>query len=280
MKKTFACCVVAAFLMALPARAGIIQTEIDEDEISLEINLVGGIGLDLTLSFEQVVGLSLQNLGLSAKLVGLLDLGLLRRLPSGVSLAGALPVLLTVEPPASGGLSFSGVVSLSLHTHELAFVGGSPLRFFAAPKGGRFVDVTASMGTGSYRARGARGDFSQFLIGIDLRSVDAVIDDKFRLLGELLADHEAEITPAVFDAIEALYDAALDAYDADQVLDAIDEIEAFGAAVEAASGADIPDVWRSARDLDNVAGELRAQAETLRFSLQLKAAGGGLGGLL
>jgi len=31
----------------------------------------------------------------------------------------------------------------------------------------------------------------------------------------------------------------------------------------------VPNVWRSARDLDNTAGNLRAAAGTLRFSLAL-----------
>ena len=39
------------------------------------------------------------------------------------------------------------------------------------------------------------------------------------------------------------------------------------------SGSDIPEVWRAARDLDNVAGYLRAGADTLRFSLNLPTIG-------
>jgi hypothetical protein len=40
------------------------------------------------------------------------------------------------------------------------------------------------------------------------------------------------------------------------------------------SGAAIPDVWRSSRDVVNVAGDLRAGASTLKFSLLFKASGG------
>jgi hypothetical protein len=49
---------------------------------------------------------------------------------------------------------------------------------------------------------------------------------------------------------------------------ALDELALFLATVEAHSGSDIPDIWRAARDLVNVAGELRAAGRTLRFSLR------------
>ncbi len=48
---------------------------------------------------------------------------------------------------------------------------------------------------------------------------------------------------------------------------AIQKIESFESTVEQASSSEIPDVWRSSRDLTNVAGELRAAASTIRFSL-------------
>ena len=50
---------------------------------------------------------------------------------------------------------------------------------------------------------------------------------------------------------------------------ASDKLNEFKQIVEAARGLDIPDVWRSSRDIDNVAGELMALANTLRFSLRL-----------
>jgi hypothetical protein len=50
---------------------------------------------------------------------------------------------------------------------------------------------------------------------------------------------------------------------------AISDLDVFTATVELHSGSDIPDVWRSAHDLVDVAGLLRAGGRTLRFSLNL-----------
>jgi hypothetical protein len=77
----------------------------------------------------------------------------------------------------------------------------------------------------------------------------------------------------VLATLVALLDEAEDAYAAGQTVQAIAKVEAFAATVKQHSGSGIPDVWRSARDLANAAGELRAAASTLRFSLLLKANG-------
>lgn len=272
MKKYFSIWLLVGLVGCLPATAtGIAEITIDGNEVRAEIELPGDIGADLTLRFEQVVGLSVANLGLSADLVSLTDPSLLSRLPSGVSIPAGFPVLITIEPPATGGLSFSGLVTLAIHTHELAFTAGCPLRFFAAPLGGSFTDFTAGMGTGSYRARGARGSFSEFLILADTRQIDPVIRAKFARLGSLLDTYESQIATTVFDDLTDLFVDARQAYRGGNLRAAVGYLEDFNDAVEQNSGSSIPDVWRSARDLDNVAGELRSEAETLQFSLRLKA---------
>jgi hypothetical protein len=52
---------------------------------------------------------------------------------------------------------------------------------------------------------------------------------------------------------------------------ALEAVDDFAAAVAAAPSAAVPAIWRSAGDLVNVAGQLRAAAETLHFSLALKS---------
>lgn len=265
---------VALVLWAVPAAAsGIAGAKVEGDALAAKIRLPGGVGADLSVSFEQVVGLSAENLGLSARLLDAADLALLAsRLPSSlVSVPAGFPVLLTIEPPASGGLSFSGLVTVELYTHALTFLPGCPFRLFAAPLGGAFTDITDSNAGGSYRVRGHKGDFSEFLIVADVRAVDSVIGVKFSQLGDELAARAGVIDPTVLSTLAALLDEAETAYSAGQTVQAIAKVEAFAQVVKQNSGSGIPDVWRSARDLTNAAGRLRAAASTLRFSLLLKS---------
>lgn len=265
---------VLLLVPAVPAAAsGIVGAQVEGNAVEAKIRLPGGVGADLTVAFEQVVGLSPASLGLSVQLLDAADLlALASRLPSSlVSVPSGFPVLLTIEPPQTGGLSFSGVATVELYTHALTFVPGCPFRLYAAPLGGAFHDITESNAGGSYRVRGTKGEFSEFLIVADLRTVEQAIDVKFSRLGQKLTSHAAAITPAVYSDLVALLDAAEAAYGSGDTLGAIAAVETFADTVESHSGADIPDVWRSARDLDNAAGDLRAAAATLRFSLLLKA---------
>lgn len=235
--------------------------------LSYEID-IGGYSADLTVRFEEAVGVNLENLGISVDLIDPLDLGLLARLSgTEVSPLGGFPVMVTIEPPTQSGLSFAGVVTVELYTHDLNYLAGSPFRMFSAPLGGTFVDVTSSNASGSYRSGGTKGTFSEFLLVADLRSLDAQVLAKFDRLDALLSTHAASMPVAVYDDLAALADAAADAYDAGELTEAIGYVEDFDAEVLKHSGSDIPDVWRAARDLSNVAGELRAAAATLRFSL-------------
>ncbi|HEV8580402.1 MAG TPA: DUF6689 family protein [Thermoanaerobaculia bacterium] len=258
---------------ALPAAGqGIVGATVNGNSVSVTISLPGGLGADVTLGFEEVTNLSLQNLGLSAQLANPLDLTFLSRFPRGTLLA--LPVILRIEPPPAGGLSFKGVAGLEIHTSNLEFTLGTPLRLFSAPLDGRFEDITAGIGAGSYRARGTMGGFSEFVIVLDLRAVNQVITGKFDRLEDLLEAYEGAMPGSVYDDLETRLAAARADFESGATLGAIQKIDGFLAVVEQHSGTDIPDVWRSARDLVNMAGYLRAGATTLRFSLELKRAGG------
>jgi hypothetical protein len=254
--------------VAVPAAGQLIGATASGTSISVTVSLPGGIGADVKVGFEEVSGLSLTNLGLSAQLVNPLDPALRARLPSS-SVLPALPLLLRIEPPAAGGLSFNGITTLDIHTHNLLYLPGSPLRLYSAPLGGAFNDVTAAMGSGSYRARGNMGGFSEFLIVFDFRSSSQVIGAKFNRLEQLLDTYEASMPGSVYDDLEDLLDDARSAYNGGNKNLAADKLDDFMDLVELHSGTDIPDVWRSARDLQNVAGYLRAGAQTLRFSLKL-----------
>jgi hypothetical protein len=270
MKRTLAFVVVALSLAAaVPARVQALPwVTVTGRSISLSISLPGGIGSDVSLSFEDVTGLNLLNLGLSAQLVNPTSPTFLARLPAGVT--PALPLLLRIEPPYFGGLSFRGIMSLELHTHNLLYLPNTPLRLFRAPLGGPFEDMTAEMGPGSYRARGTSGGFSEFLIVADTRTVDQAINSKFDSLEDLLTEYGGQMPAALENDLATRLATARADFASGAVADAIQGIDDFRTVVEQHSGTDIPQVWRAARDLDNVAGYLRAGAMTLRFSLARK----------
>ncbi|AOE49820.1 DUF6689 family protein [Kangiella sediminilitoris] len=241
------------------------------NKVEAVINLTGNVEADFTLTFENTVGLTADNVGITAELVDITDLALLDRLPDNlnINLLSAFPMMITVEPPSSGGFSFSGLATVDIHTHNLEYTAGTPLRFFKAPLGGEFKDITATMGSGSYRARGTTGKFSQFIIVADLRLPIAVVNTKFTRLSNELTAFSTQIDPIVYNDLNAqLADIQQLIQQQDYVL-ASNKVDEFSRTVEQNRGTKIPDVWRSSRDVDNVAGELIALANTLRFSLRL-----------
>ncbi|MEX0735202.1 MAG: DUF6689 family protein [Steroidobacteraceae bacterium] len=262
----FAC----ALLLAGPALSanGIYSVEIDGNVAKADIAL-GSASATLTIEFENVVGLSADNLGLSAQLVDPLSPGFVSRLGTGVSLPAAFPLVVKISPPANGGLSFSGVVAVELYTHDLQYTVGSPLRIFSAPDGGSFSDITNFVGSGSIRTGGSKPDFSEFIIAADTRLLSSVIQSKYTKLSSILNQHAATMGSSLYAELSSLYNASQNAYAGGNLVAAIEYLEAFSERVVAASGNELPDVWRSSKDLTNVAGSLRAAAATLRYSLTL-----------
>lgn len=220
---------------------------------------------EVSLDFQDATGLSPASLGVSAQQVNLLDPTLLARLPdtSLTTPPGALPLLITIEPPAIGGLRFRNTGRLEIHTHAIPYAVGSSFRVLKAPLGGAFRDVTDEIAPGSVRARTTYGGFSQFLIVTDLRTSGAVIDEKLAWLrGKVAALPVAER-----GALSAFLDQAEAAVDENDFATAIDAIDAFRSRVQARAGTFIPNEWRATHDVDNQAGDLVAGANTLRFSV-------------
>jgi hypothetical protein len=191
--------------------------------------------------------------------------GLLGRLPdlNLTPLTDTLRILVTIEPPANGGLKFRGTGRLEIHTHLLPYTQGSSLRIFKAPLLGPFRDVTDEIAQGSVRARTTYGGFSQFLILVDLRPTGTVIDEKIGWLrGRVAALPITEQAP-----LNTLLDQADTAVDAANYSAAIAAVDAFRTRVQARAGQYIPDEWRATHDVENHAGQLIAGANTLRFSV-------------
>ena len=219
---------------------------------------------ELTLTFDDVTGLSASSLGISAEMVNLSDPALLSRMPSSLTaIPSAFPVMITVEPPALGGLAQRRLVHVEVHTHALSYVAGSPLRLFKSPLGGAFRDITEDVKPGSVRTRGTTPGWSQFVVLADLRASADVVADKFAYLRTMLS-----ALPAVeADPLRAYVDAAERAVADRRFADAVVALDSFTARVSARAGTTIPDLWRATRDTRNNAGELLSAASTLGFSI-------------
>lgn len=220
---------------------------------------------ELIVNFDDASSLSAASLGISAELVSATDPALLARLPdpSLISIPSAFPVLITVEPPLLGGLSFRRVVTVEIHTHLLEYSAGTPFRVFKAPLGGDFRDITREVLPGSVRARSSTGAWSQFLILADLRPSETVIAEKLAWLREQTATVPAEDRVSLEAQLDAIEAGVADG----RFADAIGQIDAFSAHVSAKAGVSIPEEWSATRDRHNAAGELLSGAATLKFSV-------------
>ncbi len=261
---------------ALPAAAQTTLTpQISGNTVTAGVQLAEGIDLDLTLTFEQVVGLNANALTLTAGLVNPTDTTILSRFPDPTSIAipAAFPVLVRIDPSAASALSLSGVFKLTFHTHALTLVTNSPVRLFTAHAGGPFRDITCSLDSGSIRPGGNDEAMSEFILATDLRPIDTVISGKFNDLANLLAANASAINAVVLSDLQQRLGAAKNYYAQGAIVSAINAVAGFSDQVKQQSGANIPDVWRAGGSLVNVAGALRTAADTLKFSLTWKSNG-------
>jgi hypothetical protein len=252
-------------------QAQTVEMQVSGNKALANIALPGGIAADISLTFENVVGLSSTGLGVRADLIDLTDMDLIERLPGGLlkRVTLALPMMITIEPPAEQGLSFEGLVTFDIHTHNLEYTSNTPLRLYKAQLGGQFRDITMTTGAGSYRARGTTGKFSQFIIVADLRPTQSVMNAKWRDLQDELIEAMPVIQPSVYTVLNGKLEEIAREVNSRQYLPASQKLNEFIQLIEASSGDDIPNVWRSSRDVNNVAGELMAQANSLRYTLHL-----------
>ncbi|GAA6204246.1 DUF6689 family protein [Thalassotalea sp. SU-HH00458] len=263
--------VVTIVFSSLALAQDAVTIDVQGNKVEAVIHLPGNISADITLAFENAVGLTRESIGISAEIIDVTSLSVLERLPDtlNVSTVAAFPMMITIEPLTDSGFSFSGLATLDIHTHNLEYTAGTPLRFFKAPLNGSFKDITMTMGAGSYRARGSIGRFSQFIIAADIRAPLVVANQKYQHLLSALTNFSSQINAADYAELLQDVNAIEQLMTTQQYALASNKVNEFNRHINAARGTNIPDVWRSSRDIDNVAGELMAYANTLRFSLRL-----------
>jgi hypothetical protein len=248
-----------------------IEMTVDKNKIEAVITLPGNIETDFVISFDNSLGLTSESIGITAELVDPTDINLLNRFPAGVltSIPAAFPMMVTVEPKANMGLSFEGNAYVDIHTHNLDYTVNTPFRLYKASLGEDFHDITMTTGAGSYRARGVMGGFSQFLIVADLRTTANAVQDKMQRLDSLFTSNSASIEMSVSNQITSMLNAIRSDIAAANYASAQNNLKDLVKYIKSTNGNQIPNVWRSSRDITNVAGELIAQAETLRYSLRI-----------
>ena len=257
-------------LLAAPSVAVVITPVINGNDLTGRIDLPGGIGADLTITFEQVVGLNPNAISITATLVNPLDTALLARLPQGASIPTGFPVVVEVKPTDGSSLSFSGVYKISLYTHNLTLQSG--LRMVRGPANGPLADMTGFLEVGSVRAGGTGPGYSQFMLILDARPLDPVIVSKFDALQATLTANAGAMPPSVAAGLQNQLTAARSLYESGDVNGATTAVAAFSTSVKDQSGSAIPNVWQAGNpSLVNVAGLLRSGADTLKFSLTLKS---------
>jgi hypothetical protein len=253
-----------------------------------DISLVSGLQTydgEVTITFDTPSYLSASGLNLTAEVVNPADPAIVNRLPAGVSVDPAFPVLITVEPTAierifaaghepgetgDGNLRFVNAYDFEIHTHELVFVPGTPYRVFKAPLAGAFFDITADVTNGSVRGRGRSGGFSQFMmvkdtraetvLGLPVIALAKLVDLELRLVAAILGNVlRLELSGLLTNVQLALLSL--------NYATAIVQLDLFILRVNQEAGTGIPNVWRSQRDLVNDAGDLDGLARSLRYSI-------------
>lgn len=255
---------LALLFLATPSWSQV-NVVINGNEAIVGINLLG-ITADFSLVFDQPQNLTVQSLGIGVQLISPLNAQLRQRMPASRrgGLSVALPLKISVNPPAKYGLQFQNAVELELHTHLLPFQIDSPLRLYKSDNGGPYYDITSDIRAGSVRVRGRSGGFSDFIIVIDLTPNAMAADDKYDFLQARIVD-----VPNYGMRFQLNSDlaASRSAYLLGNYSGAIGALDVFETRVRKNAGTLIPNTWRAQRDLDNVAGDLISEAGSLRYVL-------------
>jgi hypothetical protein len=231
------------------------------------------------LTFESPIGLTAANLNISAQIISPTDPALQARLPGGgqVAVPAGYPVMISINPPTSGGFEFINTAKVELYTTTLSFNSAIPYRLYKAPPGGMFYDITEDVIAGSIRCRSRTGGFSDFIMVVDSRNLLEIIQDKFAFLEARAGDDD--IDPLTSAALQLDIDESLEEFLEGDYEDARTELDDLELRVNTAAGVTIPNRWIAGGSLDNVAGSLEAEAIALDYALrQLIASGGGGGG--
>lgn len=264
-----------AYASAAIAGDSVVVTIIDGRKAKADITLVNPNGGHYTAEFElEFETQGLQNLtpacvGITADVLDATEIGLLTpHLPDSghQHIPTEFPVRVTVEPPAGCGLTFENHYDVTFETEDLVFTPAGPYRLVKAPIGGDFRYVTGSVTQGSVRTRGRAGGFSEFLIIADTNP-DYLDDCKHEYDDMQARIDTSSMSPTARQALTVDLALSRAAYEARNYADAIARLAIFDQHCVEYGGAALPNVWRSARDVDNVEGDLVGNTDSMRFMM-------------
>ena len=89
---------------------------VDDNKIQAKLTLSSLIEVDLTVEFENSIGLNANNIDITAELLDPTDLTITDRLPSALTSAvSGFPVLVSISPKADAGFGFEGLAMVDLY---------------------------------------------------------------------------------------------------------------------------------------------------------------------
>jgi len=271
---------VAGLLLLQSAAAcagGVVVTIVDGRKAKADITLPNPNGGNYTAEFEiefetdGLQNLAVECIGITADVLDAAEIiDVESRLPHGNPPGGqqivdpAFPVRVTVEPPVGCGLAFKNGYDVSIDTEDLVFEPQSKYRFMKAPIGGLFQYVTGAVTSGSVRSRGSSGGFSEFVL---IKDQNAQYADDCRNEYDYIADRlrTSALSPTARRTLEVDLARSRAAYDAGDFATAIALLDPFNGHCVEYAGEGLPNQWRSARDLDNVEGDIVGRTDNLRF---------------
>ncbi|RWU09679.1 hypothetical protein EGC76_08630 [Pseudidiomarina gelatinasegens] len=243
-----------------------------QNSLNASVELSALVSFDISVQFENAVGLTPQNMTLEAHLLNLADPDILHRLPNSLltTIPQAFPVLISISPDPAKGFAFSGAYTIEIYTKSLHYTEGTPLRLFHSHNNGTFADITTMTGSGSYRVRGNGGQFSDFIVLADLRDTNTIIQSKLARLQNIANNSQSLLAAGAYQVLSDAIDNVSIAMNSSNKGQALSALEHLIHLLEADNGTIYPDVWRSSNDLNNVRGNLISAATTLRFSLRIE----------
>jgi hypothetical protein len=263
-------------LLTLLSSSSIAQTvspsavSINGNVLQAKLQVTSTIEIDLVVEFEKSIGLSTNNIEITASLIDIDSSFVTNRFNvNDLKVIPSFPVIISISPKVNSGFGFEGLASVEIYTKSIDYNVAMPARLFRSHDNGNFEDITSMVSAGSIRARGNTGSFSDFMILLDERSNTDMIEATFSQLSQLLNQHSDKISLVLGMSIQTSINSLQHALLMTDFATALELTESLISITESATGDQMSNVWRSSNDVINMQGELLTRLKTLRFSLRV-----------
>lgn len=263
-------------LLTLLSSGSIAQTvsptsiSINGNTLQAKLQVTSLIEIDLVVEFEKSIGLSANNIEISASLIDINSSSVTNRINvDDIKAIPSFPVVISITPRANSGFGFEGLASVEIYTKSIDYNAAMPARLFRSHDNGNFEDITSMVSAGSIRARGNTGSFSDFMILLDERSNTDMIEDTFSQFNQLFNQHSDKVSLVLAMSIQTSINSLQQALLLSDFATALELTESLISITENATGDQMSNVWRSSNDVINMQGELLTRLKTLRFSLRV-----------